>query len=171
MVQVVDNFLSERDLTKLTDVIFSENFLWGWIDSVAYGENDPNFEKRKENLIYLCHTLYKNPIMVSPVYEFISDIFNNMNKNMKVKSLLRIKVNCYPQSHKLEEHGIHQDYKYSHKGALLSLNTCDGYTRFETGEKVESVKNRMIYFDPYIKHTSTNTTNAVRRVNINFNYF
>jgi len=66
---------------------------------------------------------------------------------------------------------MHQDYEWEHKGALLSLNTCDGYTRFETGEKIDSVANRIIFFDPSIRHTSTNTTNDKRRININFNYF
>ena len=32
-------------------------------------------------------------------------------------------------------------------------------------------KNRAIFFDPSVPHTSTNTTNAKRRVNININYF
>ena len=37
--------------------------------------------------------------------------------------------------------------------------------------KIESIENRMILFDASRLHTSTNTTNVNRRVNINFNYF
>ena len=38
-------------------------------------------------------------------------------------------------------------------------------------DKIKSVANRMIFFDPTKPHASTNTTNKDRRVNINFNYF
>ena len=69
------------------------------------------------------------------------------------------------------EHGMHQDRPFDHKGMLIYMNTCDGYTRFESGEKIDSVANRIVFFNPFIKHTSTNTTNASRRVTINFNYF
>ena len=32
-------------------------------------------------------------------------------------------------------------------GAIFSLNTCDGYTKFKDGTKVESVANRIVIFD------------------------
>ena len=39
------------------------------------------------------------------------------------------------------------------------------------GKKINSVENRMIFFDPNKEHASTNTTDENKRVNINFNYF
>ncbi len=68
------------------------------------------------------------------------------------------------------EHGRHVDYEFENKAALLSLNTCDGFTRLEDGTKVESVENRMLFFDPGQKHNSSTTTNERGRFNINFNY-
>ena len=92
-------------------------------------------------------------------------------KEKEFKYVTMNRVMKHPKSDKVEEHGMHQDYTYKHNGVLYSLNTCDGYTKFESGEKIDSVKNRAIFFDPSVPHTSTNTTNAKRRVNININYF
>ena len=91
---------------------------------------------------------------------------------LKAKELIRAKFNSYPNQLKLIEHTWHRDTDYTHKGCLLAFNTCNGYTKFKDGDtKVESVENRAILFDPSIEHTSTNTTNAPRRVNLNINYF
>ena len=51
------------------------------------------------------------------------------------------------------------------------LNTNDGYTVFEDGTQIESVKNRILIFKTSLKHTGTNCTDQKRRVLINFNYY
>ena len=56
-------------------------------------------------------------------------------------------------------------------GPLNHLENNWHFTEFEDGTKVESVENRMMVFNPCIKHRSTTTTNAMGRYNINFNYF
>ena len=87
-----------------------------------------------------------------------------------VKSLLRIKLNFYPHTETLKEHGQHVDYDFSCYGAIFSLNTCDGFTRLNDGTKIDSVENRILFFDPSLKHNSTTTTNSSGRWNINFNF-
>ena len=62
-----------------------------------------------------------------------------------------------------------KDYNFDHKGALFSLNTCDGHTNVD-GTKVDSVKNRMLFFNPQVIHNSTNCTDEQFRCNININY-
>ena len=56
------------------------------------------------------------------------------------------------------------------KGALFSLNTCDGYTGFEDGTQIDSVENRVVFFDATKQHHSTSCSNAPYRLNINVNY-
>ena len=170
MVKIVDNFLNEKDFKRIKEVIFSDKFLWNWIDGVSYHKNNPNVQEDKKHLTYLAHILYHNPTKISPFWEHFAPIFDNMKADT-IKSLIRIKINCYPRSNILEEHGMHQDRPFDHKGMLIYMNTCDGYTRFESGEKIDSVANRVIFFDPSKEHTSTNTTDASRRVTMNFNYF
>ena len=90
---------------------------------------------------------------------------------MKVKALIRIKANCYPKTHEIYEHGMHTDFKWTHKTALFSINTCDGYTKLKDGTKINSVANRILLFDASEEHCSTTTTDTFARVNININYF
>ena len=91
-------------------------------------------------------------------------------EKLEVKCLLRIKANLYPNTEILHEHSMHVDYVFSHSTALLSLNTCDGYTKLKDGTKINSVANRILLFDAREGHCSTTTTNVSARINININY-
>ena len=66
----------------------------------------------------------------------------------------------------VREHAEHIDYDASHLGAIYSINTCNGYTRIGD-TKVDSVANRIVFFDPSQKHASTTCTDQRRRLNIN----
>ena len=88
----------------------------------------------------------------------------------ELKALIRIKVNFYPMTPTLIEHAVHTDSEFTQKGAVLSLTTCDGFTRLEDGTKVDSVENRLVIFDAGKPHNSTSTTTPIGRYNINFNY-
>ena len=169
MVEVVDDYLSEINFNKLKKEIFGHDFKWKWFDAVAYPKDNEDYYESKSHLPYLSHVIYRQPAFFTDAHKIIVENFDK--DKFQIKALLRIKVNCYLRGNVLEEHGMHVDFDFKHKGALFALNTCDGYTRFESGEKVDSVANRMIFFNPNIKHTSSNTTNVNRRVNINFNYF
>ena len=65
----------------------------------------------------------------------------------------------------------HIDFDFSHKGAILYINSCNGYTKLEDGTKIDSVANRILFFDPSTPHCSTTTSDTTARFNINFNYF
>ena len=78
--------------------------------------------------------------------------------------------NLYPNTEKVYEHEMHQDFDFSHKTAIFSINTCDGYTKLEDGTKIDSVANRILLFDASKEHCSTTTTNVSTRINININY-
>ena len=96
----------------------------------------------------------------------------------RMNTLIRVKINNYPNQGKFREHTMHTDWPskggLNRKACLFGINTCDGYTKLDNGKesvKIDSKANRAILFDPTIPHCSTNTTNDTRRVNINFNYF
>ena len=69
------------------------------------------------------------------------------------------------------EHGFHIDYTYSHKGAIFSINSNNGYTILEDGTKIESVENRLVSFPAEMRHSGTTCTDEQARVVINLNYF
>ena len=76
----------------------------------------------------------------------------------------------------LSKHGFHIDNKFLVNTdtcftSILYLNTNNGYTEFENGTKVESIKNRLIKFPLSYRHTGTTCTNQPFRSVINFTYF
>jgi hypothetical protein len=66
---------------------------------------------------------------------------------------------------------MHIDYKYKHNGAIFSINTNNGGTILKDGTKIDSVENRILFFNPSEEHDSENCTDEKTRINININYF
>ena len=127
----------------------------------------------KEKDCYFTHSLFETymdkdlklhpyPEPCSP-HSWIADI---LKEAIGAEHLIRVKVNLYPRTDILVSHTPHTDYTFDHKGALFSLNTCDGHTNVD-GTKVDSVKNRMLFFNPQVTHNSTNCTDQQFRCNIN----
>ena len=107
----------------------------------------------------------------SEIYTNICDKFVPRFKQVaNFRNLIRIKINAYPYTNIVKEHKDHIDSDFKHTGAVFSLNTCDGFTKFSDGTKVESVANRIVFFDASKFHHSSTTSNAKLRYNINFNF-
>ena len=171
-MEIIDNFLPKDEFDKLEKTVMGYHFPWYYQDEIAYGS-----ENKKSWEFYHSHLLYRDDVPTYPnslelVWPAIKQLGMRRDK-FQLRTLVRIKINCYPNQNEFIEHNWHEDFEpdtLPYKACLLSLNTCDGYTKFKTGEKIESVTNRAILFDPCISHHSTNTTNQTRRVNININY-
>ena len=108
-----------------------------------------------------------NSLITSPFFDYILPVLNKLD----IKSLIRIKANLFPNSEKIYEHEMHVDYSWTHKAAILYINTCNGYTKLANGTKIDSVANRVLLFDASKPHCSTTTSDTTARFNINFNYF
>ena len=131
-----------------------------------FGSNISYKNEVKNNIFFMTHMFYAENVPRSSLYENLIPLLEKLD----TKCLIRIKANLYPNTHTLHEHPMHVDYDFSHSGALLSLNTCDGYTKLKDGTKIDSVANRMLLFDPSEEHCSTTTTNVSARFNLNINY-
>ena len=170
--EVIDNFLDKEYFDDLV-VLFVEkeigegNFTMSWYynSSVSHVKEHKKWVK-EDNIFYMTHLLYSRNIPTSANYDHLIPLL----EKLKVNCLLRVKANLFPNTHKLHEHPMHIDYKFSHSGAILSLNTCDGYTKLKDGTKIDSIANRILLFDPSEEHCSTTTTNVSARFNININY-
>ena len=159
--KVIDNFLDEEYFDSLT-TFFTGNGQLPW-----FFESDISERNIAENkLFYMFHMFYAMNIPKSPLFNNLLPLLNKL----EAKCLIRIKANLYPNTEKLHEHPMHKDYDFSHTGAILSLNTCDGYTKLKDGTKIDSIANRILLFDASEKHSSTTTTNVLARINININY-
>ena len=65
---------------------------------------------------------------------------------------------------------LHTDVSFDCRTAVYYINSNNGYTYFENGEKVESVANRLVAFPSQMKHGGTTCTDTQTRVVINLNY-
>ena len=161
-MKVIDNFFPIAVFKRIQEHIMSPGTGWYFQISVA-----AHTDKMAHSNYMYSHMAYEEHQPRSSLYEELLPLVNH--PKFDVKSLMRIIVNSYPYTHELRKHEKHTDYEFSHKGAILYLNTCDGYTWCE-GEKIYSVANRVLIHDPSIPHHSTTTTNAQRRVICNMNY-
>jgi hypothetical protein len=156
--KIIDNFLDGEYFDSL--VLAMERWEWYFQSGVAYKE------VVVDNFYHMTHLFYSKNAPVSPHYDKLLPLLTKL----QVECLIRLKANMYPNTATLHEHGMHTDKNFLHSGAILSLNTCDGYTKLKDGTKIDSIANRVLLFDPGIEHCSTTTTNAPARFNINMNY-
>ena len=176
-VKTIQDFLPKQSFDRLSQIIFAPTFPWYLTTSVA-----SPYLKSKENskLFYMSHLVYEKEkyVKVNPNDQTIIDLllgkFAPEERFLGIsqeEELIRMKINFYPNTTELHEHDHHRDFEFSHTGAILSLNTCDGYTKIrETDTKYPSVANTLLTFDTSEDHCSTTTTNALGRFNIVINY-
>ena len=167
LYEVIDNFLPQKEFEKIKLEIMNENMAqWVYTPNVT-GMDSEEDNLKKWKYFYMSHAIYSGGIITSPHYDHLIPIFEQLD----IKALIRIKCNMYPNTQEIYEHDKHTDYDFSHKAAILYINTCDGYTKLADGTKIDSVENRMLLFDASTPHQSTTTSNTTARFNINFNYF
>ena len=169
-LKIIDNFLTDNDFNLLVSNTVGRNDG----DQVQFRvvSNVENFGAIEENWSwYMINMLYSTDTPQNEICGKIYEMFvPKFKKLANFKTMIRIKINAYPYTNVVKEHKEHIDFNYEHIGAVFSLNTCDGYTKFNDGTKVESVANRIVFFDASKTHQSTTTSNAKLRYNINFNF-
>ena len=169
-LKVIDNFLPENEFQMLVNNTINRND--GGQIPLRVVPNVENFGAIEENWSwYMINLVYSMDEPRNEVCGHIYELFVPKFKQFaNFKTMIRIKINAYPYTNTVKEHKEHIDYNYEHIGAVFSLNSCDGYTKFADGTKVESVANRIVFFDASKYHQSTTTSNAKLRYNINFNF-
>jgi hypothetical protein len=126
------------------------------------------FKKIQDIVFSSYFPLYYNPNDNS---DFTDLIIKPILEQLKPKTLLRAKLNCYTKKDKPIYTKFHKDYPISHKVALFSLNTCNGFTYFKSSKnKIKSIENQMLIFNGEKEHCSVNQTDQNLRLNININY-
>jgi len=160
-MKVIDNFLPKEDFLKIQNLLLSWDFPW-YYQHLINGYHEAN-----DLDCYFTHVVFDTEKGYSNFYNSILPLLSKID----FKALIRVKCNIYPRTDKVEIHKSHLDYDFKHKGAIFYINTNDGGTILEDGKKIDSVENRILFFDSYKKHSSTSTSNAKSRINININYF
>ena len=158
--KIIDNYLNKDDHLSLKTIMESNNFPWFF----------NNFKiKKGENKLFsyqFVHIFYINDNINSDYFERLEPLLKKIN----YKSLIRIKANLNPISNELIKFDEHTDQEFKCKSAIYYVNNNNGFTIIDN-KKIESKKNRIVFFDSQIKHYGTNSTNCNNRMVINFNYF
>ena len=163
-MKIINNFLPKEYFEELQLLMMGNEFPWFYNDAITSGPDgspDPGYQ--------FVHSFFK----VNEAYYNV-DTFHLLHPllcHLNVRNLYKLKANQNPANggEQLGRHHVDIDIPNA-TTSILYVNTNDGYTKFEDGTKVESVKNRALIFNPTLNHCSTNTTDQKRRVNINFNY-
>jgi len=168
-IELFDNFLDESVFSEMRGGMTCPYFPWYWNSSTI------DLKERYDKHTLLCdqiddyqftHSFVESGKQVSTLYPVIEPLL----KKIKYKSLIRVKANLVTRTNDIVRYSYHVDYDYECQTSIFYLNTCDGYTEFESGGKVNSVGNRLITFNSSLRHTGTSCTNDKSRFVINLNY-
>jgi len=159
MIKVIDNFLPKYQFDQLQSIVMSDEFAWYYNEGVAY-EGDGFYQ--------FIHFFYNDKPSPRPTRTF--KCIESSLSPFKIKKIYRIKSNLQTGTVFHRKSAYHIDDLPCSATAILYMNTCNGWTEFKKGGKVKSVANRVVIFDPTLKHRGVTCTDEKRRVVINFNY-
>lgn len=173
MIYVLDNFLSFLEIDKLKIIMSGQAIPWR-LSTVVGSELWNTSISEKYNFqfthIFLDARRADDTMINQKTYEFISPLTTKINPDEWYK----IKMNLNPGSDQILEHGMHIDNPTTREDAYTAVfyvNDNDGYTVFETGERVQSISNRLVVFPANLLHSGTSCTDSSMRVVINFNFY
>ena len=155
--KIIDNFLLKEELQNLNESILGKSFPW-YKSTVLVEADDTQF----------VHLFFHEEKINSTFFPLLGPILNKL----KVKTLVKAKVNTLLRTDKIKEHGFHIDFEYDDlKTAVFYCNTNNGYTKLINGDIINSIENRILIFNSKTMHTGTTCTDMAYRTVINFNYY
>ena len=160
-MEVKDNFLDEVHLIQLDELINNPYFAWYLQKEQVKGGNDG---------YWLSHLIY---FLDEPRSELYNPVINIFKNKLEYVSLCRITVNLLLKQENPSS-DFHIDYEQNNKKmttAIFYLNTNNGSTEFEGGDKIDCVRNRIIMFPTNTLHRAIVQTDVIERIVINFNFF
>ena len=165
-MKIYDNFLPESDFNTLQSILMGPEFPWYYQQYVnAPTENSiPDL-----NVFYFSHTFYGYNLPKSNYYPILEPLLNHLNP----LAILRLKANLNTRTEKVVQYDFHTDYVVKSapvKTAVFYINTNNGATIFEDGQKATSQENRLVTFDHNMKHAGTTCTDQQSRILLNLNY-
>ena len=157
-MKVIKNFLESKTHKTISDIVFSNKFPL-FFNATTGGRNDTSD-------YMFSHVFYQHGEQNSV---FFNDVVMPLLGKLSFSNFIRAKLNFYTKKPKHIQTAYHVDFPNKHQVALYSINTNNGYTLFENGDRIKSVANQLVLFDGRLKHCSVNQTDQNVRVNININ--
>ena len=155
-MKITDNFLEKSEFENINKTFHLSNFPWYFMPFKVH-EGDDNYQ--------FYHLFLAKGKVLSEHF----DILHPVLKKLGVKEIIRIKANLTLKQKEHIKSDMHVDFKNC-KTAIFYLNTNNGYTLFDKGNKIHSKENRVVEFDSNLKHCAVDHTDTKYRIVINFNY-
>ena len=166
-VQIFNNFLDQEVFLEIKKFIMSPRCQWRYVNYIAHKDGRDN-----DNDGYFVHSFkdchpqtFEDRYPESPHFPLISKILDKI----KYQNILRIRSSLYPRRDVQKPDPFHIDYNFPHKVCIFYVNTNNGYTMFENGEKIPSVENQLATFDGNERHCSVVQTDTSARYIVNIN--
>ena len=144
-VQIFNNFLDQEVFLEIKKFIMSPRCQWRYVNYIAHKDGRDN-----DNDGYFVHSFkdchpqtFEDRYPESPHFPLISKILDKI----KYQNILRIRSSLYPRRDVQKPDPFHIDYNFPHKVCIFYVNTNNGYTMFENGEKNPSVEYQLATFD------------------------
>ena len=167
-MKIIENFLTKEEFEPIQSYFFYK-LPWMYWDSIVGNMGD---EKEDKDCYQFIHTFRsaRDPYLEVNNSEHCH-IIKPVLQKLAPWIVLRVKANLRPISHRHVHSAFHRDLGDAGQlTAIYYLNTCNGYTMFKDGTKVESVENRMLIFDGNELHCGASCTDEKARVVLNINY-
>ena len=158
-IKVTKDFLSKNEFDNIFQLISSSDFSWFY-----QKEQNPN----AKDGFFFSHKLYDNDAINS---DHFNRIMNSLKMRIKYTSLIRAQVNLLTRTDKPRRSIMHRDFNNDiTTTGLFYLNDNNGYTEFESGEKIKSISNMYVEFPVKLKHRAVSQTDMDCRAVLNLNY-
>lgn len=167
-MNIQNDFLDADAFNRIKNAFFDCNFPWYYHSSVDYDPNNLGSLDAPWNFQFV-HSFYSNYAPNSPYLELLSPIIEKLQPS----AIIKIKANLITRTESLKENNMHIDVDSGIlcKTSIFYINSNDGYTKFESGEIVNSEENKLVTFDSNLRHTGTSCTTEKCRIVLNLNYY
>lgn len=160
-ILVIDDFLDKNNFQFVKQSFMSTDFPW-YYNNFKVSEYDKNILD-----FQFTHLFYRNMIPNSNYFSIIEPII----LKIEPKALVRAKANMNPVTKEIYKYEFHTDVEFDCFTAVYYINSNNGYTEFENGEKIDSIENRICIFNSSMPHRGTSSTDEKVRCVLNLNYF
>ena len=166
MITVNDDYLPKEAHNVILTHFTESKISWHYEESV----NGRPGEEDNLNNYQLVHDFFHAQKVDNPSKE--TTWLMPLLACMPIYYLLRLKMNLNPRCPEQWVSDFHTDTRdLNNLTSIYYLNTNNGATVFETGDKVDSIANRLVTFPSHMKHAAMMCTDTKARFVLNINYF
>jgi hypothetical protein len=170
--EIVDNYLPEIEFQKILKIVQNTGFTWSLATQLLIEGSNPEDYYFTRVLVEKGKEIFPNSSEIVKI--LLKPVAQKLQKKLFVT---RSKINLFLKEPKHFGYGMHQDvidgngdYSRNYNSLLIYLENSNGYTEFDDGDIVNSVRNRAIFFKSNVWHQTITSTDTLFRRNVNINY-